>query len=90
MRIKETSRFITVGVVILSAVTIACALASRQFRTMQEVAYATDLEAPRMASQLADGRDCLTTAVRAYAATGERSFRLAFSQRGFCLARRAG
>jgi HAMP domain-containing protein len=74
MRIKETSRFITVGVVILSAVTIACALVSRQFRTMQEVAYATRLEALRMADQLADGSDRLTAAVRAYAATGERTY----------------
>ena len=74
MRIKETSRLITVGVVILSAVTIACALVSRQFRTMQEAAYANRLEALRMADQLADGSDRLTAAVRAYAATGEHTY----------------
>ena len=74
MLIKQTSRFITVGVVILSAVTIACALVSRQFRIMQERAYATRLEALRMADQLADGSDRLTAAVRAYAATGERTY----------------
>ena len=74
MLIRQTSRHITIGVVILSAVTIACALISRQFRTMQEGAYATRLEALRMADQLANGSDRLTTAVRAYAATGERTY----------------
>jgi len=80
MRIKETSRLITVGVVILSAATIACALVSRQFRIMQERAYATRLEALRMADQLADGSDRLTAAVRAYAATGERTYLDDFQQ----------
>src|SRR5664279_2349961 len=74
MLIRQTSRHITIGVVILSAVTIACALISRQFWTMQEGAYATRLEALRMADQLANGSDRLTTAVRAYAATGERTY----------------
>ena len=73
MLIKQTSRFITVGVVTLSLVTIACALVSRQFRIIQERAYATRLEALRMADQLAEGRDRLTAAVRAYAATGEQT-----------------
>ena len=41
---------------------------------MQERAYATRLEALRMADQLADGSDRLTAAVRAYAATGERTY----------------
>ena len=74
MRIKQTSQWITVGVVILSVVTIACALVARQFRTVQEGAYETRLEALRLADQLADGSDRLTTAVRAYAATGERRY----------------
>ena len=62
MRIKETSRFITVGVVILSTVTIACALVSRQFRTMQELAYATRLEALRMQKQQSEQKPSLSTA----------------------------
>ena len=53
--IKQTSRFITTGVVTLSIVTIACALVSRQFRIMQERAYATRLEALRMTIHKAQG-----------------------------------
>jgi methyl-accepting chemotaxis protein len=74
MLIKQTSRFITVGVAILSAATITRALVSRQFRTMQERGYSARLEAQRMADQLADGSDRLTAAVRAYAATAERRY----------------
>jgi PAS domain S-box-containing protein len=74
MRIKQTSRLVTAGVVILSTVTIACALVSRQFRTMQEHADATRLAAFRAAAQLAEGSDRLTAGVRAYAATGERRY----------------
>ena len=70
MRIKQTSRLITVWVVSFFAVTIACALVARQARTMQEAAYATRFEASGMADQLAAGSDRLTAAVRAYAATG--------------------
>ena len=43
MLIKQTSRFITVCVVTLSLVTIACALVSTQFRIMQEQAYASEV-----------------------------------------------
>src|SRR5436190_7903649 len=43
MRIKQTSQYITVGVVILSVLTVACALMSRQLRTSQEGAYAIRL-----------------------------------------------
>ena len=74
MRIRQTSRLITVGVISFFAVTIACALVARQFRTMQEAAYATRFEASRMADQLAAGSDRLTAAVRAYAATGDRRY----------------
>jgi hypothetical protein len=60
MLIKQTSRFITAGLVTLSIVTIGCALVSKQFRMIQERAYATRLEARRMADQLAEGRDRLS------------------------------
>ena len=74
MRIKQTSRLVTAGVVVFSAVTIACALVSRQFHTLQERAYATRVAALRLAEQLGEGSDRLTAAVRAYAATGDRRY----------------
>jgi hypothetical protein len=43
-------------------------------RIEQEESYATRLEASRMAEQLAAGSDLLTTAVRAYASTGEQRY----------------
>ena len=74
MRIKQASRLITLLVAALCAVTIGCALVSRNLRNRQEEAYATRLEASRMAEQLAAGSDRLTAAVRAYASTGEQRY----------------
>ena len=66
MLIKRTGRLITVSVVILSVITIAAALVSARLRMMQERAYATLLEAQRLAEQLAAGSDRLTAAVRRF------------------------
>jgi hypothetical protein len=80
MLIQQTSRLITVSVIIFSVVTIASALVSTRLRMMQEQAYATLLEAQRLAERLAAGSDRLTAAVRAYAATGERTYLQNFQQ----------
>ena len=74
MRIKRTNQLVTIGVITLCAVTVVCALVSRQFRSMQERAYETRLSALREADRLAEGSDRLTAAVRAYAATGDRRY----------------
>jgi signal transduction histidine kinase/CheY-like chemotaxis protein len=74
MRIQRTSRIITVSVVLLSLLTIACALISLRYRAMQERNYAARRVAQKMMTQLAGGSDRLTNAARAYATTGERRY----------------
>jgi signal transduction histidine kinase/CheY-like chemotaxis protein len=74
MRIQRTSRIITLSVVLLSLLTIACALVSLRYRTLQERNYATRRLATNMMTQLAGGSDRLTNAVRAYAVTGDRRY----------------
>ena len=71
MRIQQTSRIITVSVVLLSLLTIASAIVSQEYRKLQEENYARRRIALNTAPQLAAGSDRLTNAVRAYAATGE-------------------
>src|SRR3954466_15653142 len=74
MRIQRTSRGITVSVVFLSLVTIACALVALRYRSLQEQNYAARRVALNAAPQLALGSDRLTNAARAYAATGDRRY----------------
>src|SRR3954468_18433864 len=74
MLIQRTSRVITICVVCLSVLTVACALVSSQYRAMQERNYADRRVALNTAPQLAAGSDRLTNAARAYAATGDRRF----------------
>ena len=80
MRIKKTSQFITVSVVILSGLTVGCALAANQVRVLRENADETRSNAMRLADQLAAGSDRLTAAVRAYAATGDGRYVEAFNK----------
>src|SRR5436190_10077031 len=74
MRIQRTSRIITYSVVTLSVLTIACALVSLEYRRLQERNYAKRRASAAMVAQLAAGSDRLTSAVRAYAATGDRRY----------------
>jgi PAS domain S-box-containing protein len=80
MRIQRTSQIITVGVILLTALSIACAFISLHLRGLQERAYETRRESLRMADQLAAGSDRLTAAVRGYAATGDRRYYEAFQR----------
>ena len=74
MRIQRTSQVLTASVVVLSTLSIVCALLSLYFRKVEERAYETRQQSLRFADQLAAGSDRLTAAVRAYAATGDRRY----------------
>jgi two-component system sensor histidine kinase/response regulator len=80
MRIQRTSQIITVGIIVLSLLAIACAAVSRHFRIVQESAYETRRKMFNLTEQLAGGSDRLTAAVRAYAATGDHRFYDAFQK----------
>src|SRR5262245_60769170 len=80
MRIQRTSQVITVAIVILSLAAIACALWARSLRIVGEQAYEDRRKMFNLTEQLAGGSDRLTSAVRAYAATGERRFYDAFER----------
>jgi signal transduction histidine kinase/DNA-binding response OmpR family regulator len=74
MRIQRTSRIITFVAVLLSALTICCALVSLRYRSLQEANYADRRIALSTAPKLAAGSDKLTNTARAYAATGQQRF----------------
>src|SRR5215475_8915095 len=80
MRIQRTSQLITVAIIALSVLAIACALLARYYLAMQEQAYEDRRKMFNYTEQLAGGSDRLTSAVRAYAATGERRFYEAFER----------
>jgi len=80
MRIQRTSQIITAVVIVLTALSIVCAIISLHWRGLQEQAYETRRESLRMADQLAAGSDRLTAAVRGYAATGDPKYYKAFQQ----------
>jgi signal transduction histidine kinase/DNA-binding response OmpR family regulator/HPt (histidine-containing phosphotransfer) domain-containing protein len=80
MRIQRTSQLITVGIIALSILAIACALVARSYRIIQEQSYEDRRKMFNLTEQLAGGSDRLTSAVRAYAATGERRYYDAFER----------
>src|SRR5436190_13250658 len=80
MRIQRTSQVITLGITVLSVLAIGCALWSRYYRLMQEASYEERRKMFNLTTQLANGSDRLTAAVRAYAATGEHKYYDAFQQ----------
>ncbi len=74
MRIQRTSQLITLGVLVLAAASVVCAGISLTLRAREAAIYQLRAEASHTAEQLADGSDRLTTAVRGYAATGDRRY----------------
>jgi two-component system, sensor histidine kinase and response regulator len=80
MRIRRTSQIITVGVTLVSLLTIACAAVSLRYRTLQERNYAARRLSVNALTRLADGSDRLTSAVRGYAATGDARYQDEFMQ----------
>src|SRR5262245_53279979 len=80
MRIQRTSQIITVAIIVLSVLAIACALVARQYRIVEAQAYEARRKMFNFTEQLAGGSDRLTSAVRAYAATGNRRHYEAFQK----------
>jgi signal transduction histidine kinase/DNA-binding response OmpR family regulator/HPt (histidine-containing phosphotransfer) domain-containing protein len=80
MRIQRTSHLITIAIIALSVLAIACALVARSYRIIQEQSYEDRRKMFNFTEQLAGGSDRLTSAVRAYAATGERRYYEAFER----------
>ncbi len=80
MRIQRTSQIITACIIVLSMVAIACAMASRRYRLIQERGYEERRRMFGFTEQLAAGSDHLTGAARAYASTGDRRYYDAFQQ----------
>ncbi len=80
MRIQRNSQLITLTIIVLSVFAIGCAIWSRYFRIIQEAAFEDRRQMFNFTEQLARGSDRLTTAVRAYAATGEQKHYEAFQQ----------
>ncbi|MFM2095649.1 MAG: hypothetical protein RIS70_2773, partial [Planctomycetota bacterium] len=79
-RIRQTSRGITAGVILLTIVSLLSAIYSLRLRQLEEKAYSIRHESSRMAVQLAAGSDTLTRNVRGYAATGDRRYFDAFQK----------
>jgi PAS domain S-box-containing protein len=71
MRIQRTSHVITVAVVLLSLLAIACTMVARHYRVVEAQAYETRRRMFNFTEQLARGSDRLTAAVRAYSATAD-------------------
>src|SRR5215470_227192 len=80
MRIQRTSQFITIAIIVLSILAIGCGLLARYYLAIQEQSYEDRRKMFNFTEQLAGGSDRLTSAVRAYAATGERRFYDAFER----------
>jgi len=80
MRSQRTSQMITAGVIALSLFSLGCALWSLHLRREEAQVYETRRQSLDLAEQLAAGSDRLTSAVRGYAATGDRRYYDAFQK----------
>ena len=74
MRIKESSRIITIFIVILSCIGSLSMLHSYRLLDEQRGISIRLLRAAEAVDKLIEGSDILTNAVRSYAATGEKKF----------------
>ncbi len=74
MKIKRTSRIITVLVIFLSLVAVGFAMVARYYWIVSQQSYEARRKMSSYTDQLATGSDRLTNAVRAYAATGEKHY----------------
>src|SRR5262245_20492067 len=80
MRIKRTSQIITILIIVLSLVAVALALFARHYWIVSQDAYEARRKMFGYSDQLALGSDHLTNSVRAYAATGDKSYSEAFER----------
>jgi PAS domain S-box-containing protein len=76
--IQSTSRLLTVLLSLLSAVSIGTLLVAEYYSQQSLEADKKQAAATQAARELANGSDVLTSAVRAYAATGDEKYRQAF------------
>lgn len=76
--IRRYSRNLVVFLGVLTVLTLGCGFQALHLRTLQEGAARDREEALLLADQLASGSDRLTTAVRGYAASGDKHFLDAF------------
>ena len=74
MRIKESSRIITIFIVILSCIGSLSMLHYYRLLDEQRGISIRLLRAAEAVDKLIEGSDILTNAVRSYAATGEKKF----------------
>src|SRR5262245_41149107 len=80
MKIKRTSQIITVFVIVMSLIAIACAVFARYYWLISQQAYEARRKMFGYTTQLAMGSDRLTNSARAYASTGDRTYYNAFQQ----------
>jgi two-component system, sensor histidine kinase and response regulator len=80
MKIKRTSRIITLVVIILSLIAIAFAAVARHYWIVAQKNYESRRKMSGFSDQLAAGSDRLTNAVRAYAATGDKRYKKDFEE----------
>lgn len=80
MKIKRTSRIITLVVIVLSLIAIAFAAVARQSWIVSQKNYESRKTMYALSDQLAKGSDRLTNAVRAYAATGDKRYKKDFDE----------
>jgi two-component system sensor histidine kinase/response regulator len=80
MKIKRTSRIITVVVIFLSLIAVGFAAVARYYWIVSQQSYEARRKMSSYTDRLATGSDRLTDAVRAYAATGEKHYYDAFQK----------
>jgi two-component system, sensor histidine kinase and response regulator len=80
MKIKRTSRIVTLVVIILSLIGIVLAALARQNWIISQKNYESRRRMSAFSDQLARGSDRLTNAVRAYAATGDKRYKKDFDE----------
>src|SRR4030095_2293531 len=80
MKIKRTSRIITLVVIVLSLIAIAFAAVARHYWIVAQEAYEARRKMFGFSDQLAKGSDILTNAARAYASTGDDKYKKTFEE----------
>jgi signal transduction histidine kinase/DNA-binding NarL/FixJ family response regulator/HAMP domain-containing protein len=78
MRLKNLSLFLTSSVIVLTAISLGTTLMYYNYAQARKISSQSLVIAIRACERLREGSDILTSAVRAYAATGEERYRSAF------------
>ena len=78
MRLKNVSLILTNSVIVLTAISLGTTLMYYNYSQARKISSQSLVIAIRACERLREGSDILTSAVRAYAATGEERYRSAF------------